>query len=457
MKQKNSRGTRAPTLPELVLSCDESGRRDGAACAVVLPFHGEIECVRRHLELLASQDDPDFDVILVSSSPHPFGKSVRPSKASSHGTVSLMLRMPLGAGAFYVGQRYAHENGYAVVILADSDAYPVDASLIRKLKGAAISGRNAIHLPSAASAGRGRHSPSIHWYGALHDGALSKSGFTYLPLFFGGVDDELESRMMDSGLAIHCLPDASVSHPLFKPVSMEPATARALNDIRNRGPQLYRLRPFLWPIMPLFTAFSMLSFCDSQSRAKHRMRLALRALLSSAKGSSSPHFEKSDATIPLYPESRVADALSGPEHGQKKAFVLCPKIGDTDSSEFVNKCAASGINTSRILFGEGGNPVQYSLALLCGPFLNGTAIVFSDWRLVYNPFLLLYRKAYVHDGKGTWLVSDTPGFIERLGKCALSCFLFCALAFLYVPSSFISWLRVGKSRLRYGLEYNGKG
>jgi hypothetical protein len=439
---------RAPALDELVSGIDAGGRRKNTDCAIILPFNGETGCVRAHLRLLEFQTEQDFDVILVSSSSPVLEK--KPAR-TRYGTVSIKLKKPLGAGAFYVGQKYAFENGYRTIILADADALPAHRHLVGRLKTAVASDNSAIHIPKASSIRRGSPSRSIHWYGAMHSRALAKSGFTFLPLYFGGVDDELQARMQDAGIRIRYLDGVSVSHPLYKPMPLPAATARALNDIRNRAPQFYRFPPSLWPVMPIFSALSMFSFRDNAGRHEGRIGLASSALSSMVRGTiPCQHFTDASVRIQPYPACRLEDALS--HENPAKAIALCMEVGDSGFPKFQDACKKRGIPCEMIFFEESGNPLSYSHNLLAGPFISGSVVVFSDWRLFFNPLLLLYRRAYLHDGKSTWLVADEGSLIKRAGSFILTTFSFMALAAAYFPASLISWLRVGKSRLRYGLE-----
>jgi hypothetical protein len=430
-----------------VSGIDEDGKGKNADCAIIIPFSGETECVRAHLRLLESQTEQDFDVILVSSSILPILDET--PGGSRYGTVSIKLKKPLGAGAFYVGEKYAFDKGYKTIILADADAMPNSPELVRRLKTAVAFDNMAVHIPKASSVRRGSPTRSIHWYGAMHPGVLAKSGFTFLPLYFGGVDDELQSRMQDAGIRVRYLDDVSVSHPLYKPMPLPAATARALNDIRNRAPQFYRIPPSLWPVMPVFSAFSMLSFCDNQGRYGERLGLALRALSSMVRGLRQPFSDKG-VRLQHYPACRLEDAFS--QDGPAKAFALCMEVGESGFPRFQDACKRRGIPCEKIFFEESGNPISYSLRLLAGPFMSGTLVVFSDWRLFFNPILLLYRRVYLHDGKSTWLVANEGSLIKRIGSLILTTVSFMALAAAYLPASLVSWLRVGKSRLRYGLE-----
>ena len=186
------------------------GRRKSSA--IIIPAYQDPGMLRKHLSLLCHQTTYDFDVIAVHGSEERI-ESADPKLSILH----VRLKRNLGcAGAFYVGQRIALEEGYRKIILADDDCLPESEDLVEALAKKLDTEYVAspmIRLRPSDKLCRG----VIHHYGAMRREALLSAGLSYLPFFLSGEDFDLMRRFAKAGMAIAPV-DAVASHPLWPPI-----------------------------------------------------------------------------------------------------------------------------------------------------------------------------------------------------------------------------------------------
>lgn len=185
------------------------GRR---STAIIIPSYRDPVMLRNHLALLSRQTTYDFDVIAIHGSDECI-ESADPKMSILHITLDRNLGC---AGAFYVGQRIALEEGYPKIILADDDCLPESEDLIETLA-------TKLETEPAASP-RIRLRPSdrlcrgvIHHYGAMRREVLESVGLSYLPFFIGGEDFDLMRRMNRKGIRIALVAPVA-SHPSWPPI-----------------------------------------------------------------------------------------------------------------------------------------------------------------------------------------------------------------------------------------------
>ncbi len=179
---------------------------------VVIPTRGRA-VLKDHLERLSRQTSKDFDVAVVCGREDPL-----PPAPPGLTLVHLECRENYGsAGGFYAGERFALDEGYDMVVLADDDCLPSSDDLLERLEEATRG--SAIALPKI-SYGDLAPAPGslISHYGCVRSSALRNCGLTFAPFFFGGEDIELLERLVSSGCAL-AQADACVTHPRF-PSSM---------------------------------------------------------------------------------------------------------------------------------------------------------------------------------------------------------------------------------------------
>jgi len=200
---------KGPELPELVgeIRDERGGKRRKAA--IVIPTRNGNDLTDRHLRLLSAQTCRDFDVIMVYGEndaflPHTYGVPA----------VHLRRSMDCGsAGGFYTGEKFALENGYETLILADNDCFPESASLVKDLLKGTDNGTDVI-FPGVRNIGgkKPERRGTLPQYGCMRAQMLTKVGLTYLPFYFGGEDNELLRRIMNHGYRIGYVNSAAY-HP----------------------------------------------------------------------------------------------------------------------------------------------------------------------------------------------------------------------------------------------------
>ena len=424
---------KGPGLEELageVVGMPKSGRT-----AIIIPAHDDPEEMLAHLSALEKQSTSDFDVILVLSPSFP---EERVCGTRPYGVVKILLRDNLGVAGYYAGEIYALSKGYRSIIFADSDSLPVSQDLVEKLSAYAASSESRVFLPSMRSAdSMPRRSHSMHWYGAMNRSVLEKTGLTYLPMFFGGEDEEMEQRIMSVGAEFEDVTDLFMDHPLSKPISLPSGLARTLYDLRNRGLLLYHRSSY--SRTPLFYAFNSISYMDRADRASRRLGMGLGAIRDMAMWDLSSHYSRMEGLSLPYPESSLDEALSS---GKNVVVIGCDEDKD--------RIPGCGRFESAML--ESLRPLDHFFGLI--PIAAGcdTLIISVDWKQRFCLPSMLAPNVFLRVGNKTYAVQRGRGVLSRYAGFALSCAVMASLAVAYLPLSFLSWLRVRKSKIGYGLE-----
>ncbi len=195
-----------PGLEELCIKAGDT-RKGRKRIAVVVPTLGRKSLVEEHLRRLACQTSGGFDAVIVYGT----GDSMA-RVPDGLGCVHLKGKLDFGsAGAFYAGERFALDEGYEKIVLADDDCLPLSEDLVQRLDEATES--SDVALPKVAY---GKAAPSagnlINHYGCVRARAFRRGGLTYAPLFFGGDDIELMTRLSGSGCTLAFV-DSAASHP----------------------------------------------------------------------------------------------------------------------------------------------------------------------------------------------------------------------------------------------------
>jgi hypothetical protein len=192
----------------------EHGRRAGGVL-VILPFHNKYDFLDAHLDLLGKQTYRKFDLLIVGSSGSDEKRIegfVREKKPDFAVLIAKRFEDNGAAGGFYTGERFALENGYDCMVLAEEDALPVDARVMEKLVGERAKGTG--FAASVCQFGINGtvvfDSHGGHMYTMVSRDAIQKAGLHYIPMYLGAEDGDMMLRLPKPVIV-----DARVTHPAW--------------------------------------------------------------------------------------------------------------------------------------------------------------------------------------------------------------------------------------------------
>ncbi len=214
---------KSPTLESLIH--EEEDRRKGRSdTALIIPTIDirKLEAVEDHI----SDQEGEFDIIAVYGNKEDFLNT---------SMLHVRTKENLGpAGAFFVGQKVAMREGYEKIILADDDCIPKSKSLINSIRKELE--QNHVVLPKESDNGRLERIEVLHHFGGFRSEVFLEVGFTFLPLFMGGVDQEFLMRVRRKFDIARI--NEEVSHPQKRPFFICSANDRqryyCKNDIMVR-------------------------------------------------------------------------------------------------------------------------------------------------------------------------------------------------------------------------------
>jgi GT2 family glycosyltransferase len=188
-----------PGLSELVSRIKDLRGKKRGKTAIVIPTWRKNGLMGEHIKRLASQEHGGFDAIIVYSEEDEFLEdtcgipSVHIKRKTDSGS----------AGGFYVGEKFALENGYQYIILSDNDCFPESKTLVQDLLRALEDGAD-VAFPKIRNADGKEPEANrlLPQYGCMRADVLRDVGLSYLPLHFGGEDVELFERMRKRGCRI---------------------------------------------------------------------------------------------------------------------------------------------------------------------------------------------------------------------------------------------------------------
>lgn len=210
MSSAGSAIAEAPPLDGLFseIRDDRKGRKEAA---IIIPTFSAQDLLKKHLDKLSKQDTGLFDILIVYGMDDRFIET--PHWA---GILHLRRSWDFGsAGAFFAGEKKAVAEGYDKIILADDDCFPVSSDLVKKicqaLDGSMIV-KPRISLPPRIE----MMETVLPQYGGIRREAFEKAGYSYLPLYSGGEDLDLEERLCaEYGPATRI--SETATHPWFMP------------------------------------------------------------------------------------------------------------------------------------------------------------------------------------------------------------------------------------------------
>lgn len=236
---------------ELVLYTKEYGKK-GTDLLLVLTSYASYPDVERHLGDLERQTFADFNLLLVLGLPFDDVKlqALLERKKYPFGIIIAKENERRGCtGGFFAGQKYALEQGYKYIIMADDDYVPIDKTLIESLyanreKGYVVPTVNFVEGEYRKQAFAGGPAQ----YSLFSTEIFKKYGLYYLPLFHGADDAEFMERMGSrKGFQVQ----ERVEHPYIAGRRLFSLFDRAwlfllqaLIIIKDRGALLYSLAQF---------------------------------------------------------------------------------------------------------------------------------------------------------------------------------------------------------------------
>jgi GT2 family glycosyltransferase len=434
---------KGPPLHELVSKVSVKGRKGD--CALIIAVHDESDVLNRHLDLLLQQSVQDFDVIIVHSPQLDLSK-VKLERPFGVTLVSMYSALGPG-GAYYAGEKYALRNGYRSLILVDVDCTPLDKGLVQLLRGSAVSEPGSFFLPVMELLRRSEtKSRSIHWYGAMDRSVLETAGLTYLPLYLGYEDAELQMRLESAGFRLRYPDGMLMEHPLSK---KGVGTAKILERMLYRQRNAVSIiptyhRPWLTTHAYNLTA---LSFFDSGERFLFRVRAALSLFRAIARLELNREDAFHELAMPPYRKTALKEALAS---AKKPAAVIVPEqLGDDRAAALASSFKSEGVRTVIVSLPY---PIPVMSGILHAMPGSDALLLCIPWERSFNPLLLLVPNLYLYDGEDTWIVQHEPNPAVRLFRCAASCFSFACMAAVYSVLALVSFLRTNRAFRRYGLD-----
>jgi len=241
--------TKAPAIEEVVGESKDERTNSRNSTVLIIPTCRTDGMLRTHLERLTKQTTKKFDIIIVYEPDNEFA-------AKPNGTSVLHIRRKENsgsAGGFYTGELVALDEGYEKIILSDDDCLPESEVLIERM-AAALDKEDVVmpkvtYLPIERITGG-----SLHMYAGMRKEVLKKSGLTFYPLYVGGEDYDLATRISKSIKDTNEI-EAVVSHQRVAPFILFPK-ARMYYYTRGLLLQLFLSGSFTKTAFKLFLDLS---------------------------------------------------------------------------------------------------------------------------------------------------------------------------------------------------------
>lgn len=202
---------RAPPLGELVKDIQDGRKGKRAKTAIIIPSFRRPDLLSQHATLLRKQSMADFDIISVYGTDDGY---IQPPPGI--GMVHIRRKIDIGsAGAFYIGELYALNEGYEILVIADDDCLPTSDSLLQELDRA-LEGTGGSSPWVRFTPDRWRSEGVISMYRAYRREVFEKVGLTFLPFYTSAEDLDLMWRIKRGGIRT-AQTDELVTHPKQMP------------------------------------------------------------------------------------------------------------------------------------------------------------------------------------------------------------------------------------------------
>jgi glycosyltransferase involved in cell wall biosynthesis len=182
---------------------------------VIMPFHNKYDFLEKHLNLLKAQTVRRFDLLIVGSSgsdEKTIWRMVSEKKPDFAVILCKRFEDNGAAGGFYTGERFAIENGYDRIIMAEEDALPVDNDVVEKLIKQSEKGSEVV-TPTCSFMIGDRivfKASGVHFYSLVTKDLLLKAGLHFIPVYLGA-EDWIFFHQTPKPVQV----DASVTHPAW--------------------------------------------------------------------------------------------------------------------------------------------------------------------------------------------------------------------------------------------------
>ncbi|MBU0527959.1 glycosyltransferase [Candidatus Micrarchaeota archaeon] len=199
----------APKLESIISKKIDRRKGNHAKTAIVIATYQNPEVLKKHLDLLEKQSFKDFDIIIV------YGENDNFLDGAPEDILHIKEKGRNGcAGAFYIGQKTALDEGYENIISADDDCFPVSETLVEELVRR-VQKENTIAIPKWRRDKEKIQHEYVFHYSCIPQKILRKSGLPFYPLFFGGDDVEMIERIKKMGINVEHT-EATTYHELLE-------------------------------------------------------------------------------------------------------------------------------------------------------------------------------------------------------------------------------------------------
>ncbi|MFH1520292.1 MAG: hypothetical protein ABID61_01475 [Candidatus Micrarchaeota archaeon] len=188
---------------------------------IITPIYLNYEFLSKHLELLSKQTIQNFDVILVLNvvTDEKRVMEVIDKQKPKYGIVMVKRNEDNGSsGGFFVGEVYALENNYSLVIYAEDDCLPEDANLISEIvDNSKKNDFGSAKVKLKVDDNTWLYGGGLHMYSYVKTNVLRKTGLHYPPIYLGADDTEIGTKIVKivgTPNQIKC----EVSHPHSPPL-----------------------------------------------------------------------------------------------------------------------------------------------------------------------------------------------------------------------------------------------
>lgn len=187
---------------------------------IITPIYLNYDLLSKHLELLSKQTTQNFDVILVLNvvTDEILVNEVINKQKPRYGITIVKRKEDNGSsGGFFIGELYALENKYSMIIYAEDDCLPDDEKLIFEMidsskKNDMGNARVRLKVDDSTWACGG----GLHMYGYVKTEILRKVGLHYPPIYLGADDTEIGIRI--SKVAKWLEIENGATHPYLPPL-----------------------------------------------------------------------------------------------------------------------------------------------------------------------------------------------------------------------------------------------